>query len=85
MILDSEEQRKLLLEIINNVPMQGDYAGIKKLLVTFDELAIAVRTASIQEKPEERQPFSPRLHPPAVEDILDFKHDIEAVPLDKSR
>lgn len=52
MQLDSEDQRKLLLEIINNVPMQGDYVGIKKAMVAFDELVEAVKTASIHAKPD---------------------------------
>ena len=48
MKLDSEEQRKLLLEIIDSVPMQGDYAGLKKAMVAVDGLISAVQTAEIE-------------------------------------
>jgi hypothetical protein len=49
MILDSEEQRQMLLEIINTVPIQGDYAGIKQTLPKMDALVEAIQMAEVKD------------------------------------
>lgn len=58
MILDSEEQRRELLEIINSVPIQGDYKGLKQALVKIDSLVEAIATAEVNDgkpKPKPKQ------------------------------
>lgn len=48
MIIDSEDQRALMLKIINTVQMTGTVLEIKQALVEVDKLISAVTSASIK-------------------------------------
>jgi hypothetical protein len=52
MILDSEQQRGILLEALMNVPIQGTYQGIVETMPKFIALVEAVKTAVIENKKE---------------------------------
>lgn len=48
MILDNEEQRQMLTDIINAVPIQGDYKGIVQMIPKIAALLEAVQTAKVE-------------------------------------
>lgn len=50
MILDSEDQRALMLKIINTVQMTGTVQEIKQALVEVDKLISAVTSAQLEKK-----------------------------------
>jgi len=49
MILDNEDQRSILVEIINAVPIQGDYSGVSALIPKLTALLDAVKTAGVNQ------------------------------------
>ena len=49
MILDNETQKQLILNALLNVPIQGDFEGICKMMPQFSQVIEAVKTATIQE------------------------------------
>ncbi|MGA2160049.1 MAG: hypothetical protein ABSG90_12665 [Dehalococcoidia bacterium] len=50
MVLDSEDQRGLILNALMSQPIQGDYQGIVEMLPKFTAVVEAVKTATIEEK-----------------------------------
>jgi hypothetical protein len=49
MILDSEEQRKSLLAIIEVVPVQGPVSQVRETVKTLDKLKAEIMSAAIAE------------------------------------
>jgi hypothetical protein len=49
MILDSEEQREIILQAMMEFPIQGDYAGITQQLPRYTAVVEAVKTAPLGE------------------------------------
>ena len=47
MVLDSEEQRQILLTALLNVRIEGDYAGISQALPKFSATIEAVKQAGV--------------------------------------
>lgn len=52
MILDNEEQREMLVQVIDNLPLQGSVSDLNRTLVKFNELRNAVVTADIEARPD---------------------------------
>jgi len=50
MILDSKEQRELLLNIIKNVQIGGNFEQAQQTVTVLQELMEAVQEAKVQEK-----------------------------------
>jgi len=48
MILDNQQQKELLVNVINAVPMNGTYQQIRETVSMVDELLKAVMEAEIQ-------------------------------------
>ena len=48
MKLDSEEQRGLLLNVLQSTTIQGDYRGIKEALPKLIALEEAITTATVE-------------------------------------
>jgi hypothetical protein len=53
MKLDSDEQRGLLLQIIQGTPLQGSYSQVSGLVKKIDKLADAILKAEIEETQDE--------------------------------
>jgi hypothetical protein len=47
MILDSNEQKDIILQAINSMPIQGDFMGIREQMPKFEAVYDAVLTAKI--------------------------------------
>lgn len=43
MVLDNEQQRVLLLQVINSVPLSGSYPQVLEAIAQLDALAVAVQ------------------------------------------
>lgn len=56
MIVDSEEQRRIILNALLSAPIQGDYVGISQEMPKITAIIEAVRSAKVEEsdggKPE---------------------------------
>ena len=50
MILDNEEQRAMLLQIINAIPLQGNYEALQKTMNDITVLQFAILSAEIVSK-----------------------------------
>jgi len=48
MILDSEEQRKFILQALTTVPIQADYPGLCEMFPKLQATVEAVKTAKIE-------------------------------------
>jgi hypothetical protein len=53
MILNSEDQRKSLLALIEIAPVQGPVSEVRKFIAYTDNLKREILEAKIQEKPKE--------------------------------
>jgi hypothetical protein len=49
MILDSEEQRAMILQALTTVPIQADYAGLCAVFPKMQATVEAVKAAKIEE------------------------------------
>jgi len=56
MILDSEEQRTMILQALTSVPIQADYLGLCKLFPKFQATVEAVKAAKIEEASDAGNP-----------------------------
>jgi len=48
MVLDNEEQRKLLLQITNSTGINGNYAQAKQTIILLDKLVADITNAEIK-------------------------------------
>jgi len=53
MILDNQQQKNLLINIIRNTQLQGRYRDLKNDIVLLDNLLQAVQNAEIKNKKKE--------------------------------
>ena len=59
MILDSEDQRKIILNALMNVPIQGDYQGIVSMMPAFTGVVEAVKQAEVKPQTKSNLTFLP--------------------------
>ena len=50
MILDNEEQRQVLLKIINNCPLTGNIRSLTQDLIVLQKLIDSIKNATIKEE-----------------------------------
>lgn len=48
MVLDNAQQKDLLLNIINALPMNNNYQQIKQMIVVIDELVKSISEAEVK-------------------------------------
>lgn len=53
MILDSEEQKELLLQVVQSTPVQGASAEVRPLIRQLEELEESVRNAEVDSSTDE--------------------------------
>lgn len=49
MILDNQDQRQLLLTILNNTPFNGNIAQLTEMIRKVNELGLAIQNAEVKE------------------------------------
>lgn len=55
MVLDSENQRGLLLQLINAAPIEGNYSQAKHTVNLLDDLVKSINNANIKDMLEQSQ------------------------------
>jgi len=56
MILDNQQQKNLLINIIRNTQLQGRYRDLKNDIILLDNLLQAVQNAEIKDKENHPSP-----------------------------
>ena len=60
MILDNQQQKNLLINIIRNTQLQGRYRDLKNDIILLDDLLKAIQNAEIKSKTKELENDSKR-------------------------